>query len=137
MFDLENTPFRHALMFLHSFVQDLSKRPRPTFEEIDYVPTQIVTEYLLKVFGDGILVQGLLFASSLTQGTCVVLDVGNEGCVDVGEGWKDHESLRLGLNPSSIKTVTLRKRLGWAVLRKLLTRDGPSSELPKDHVPKG
>lgn len=138
MFDLERTNLRRSLIFLHSFVKDLSKRPRPTFEEIDYVPTQIVTEYLLKVFGDGTLVQGLLFASSFTQGTCVVLDVGNEACVDTGEGWKDHESLRLGLDPSSIETVTLPKRPGQfgrrivAGLRRL-----PNPFQPKHYVPKG
>jgi hypothetical protein len=35
-----------------------SLRAKPELEEIDYVPTQVVTEYFLKVFGDGGLAGG-------------------------------------------------------------------------------
>jgi hypothetical protein len=110
MFDLERTQTRHALMFLHSFVSDLSKRPRPTFEEVDYVPTQIVTEYLLKVFGGGDIAQGLLFTSSMTRGTNVVLNVPNERCVEMDEGWQENESLRLGLDRATIRKVPIPKQ---------------------------
>jgi RES domain len=109
MFDLAQTQTRHALMFLHSFVTDLSKRPRLTFEEVDYVPTQIVTEYLLKVFGGGGVAHGLLFPSSIARGTNIVLAVPNDRCVEMDEGWRD-ESLRLGLDRNTIETVPLPKQ---------------------------
>ncbi|UQA95890.1 hypothetical protein [Streptomyces halobius] len=40
---------RHQpLLFLHKFADQLSEPARVMYEQIDYVPTQIVTEYLLR-----------------------------------------------------------------------------------------
>src|SRR5947208_1357742 len=43
MFDAERGGLRRQLLFLHRFVKQLSDRARPEYEQIDYVPTQILT----------------------------------------------------------------------------------------------
>jgi hypothetical protein len=35
---------RAVIVFLNRFVEQLSSKARPSFEEIDYAPTQVVTE---------------------------------------------------------------------------------------------
>jgi len=111
MFDLERDRQRRPLLFLHKFVDQLSKPPRATeYEPIDYVPTQIVTEYLLRVFAKGQLITGLLYASVLTNDTSVVLDVSHDQCVDQEPRWEgngEHTGLRLGLVPGSLATQPL------------------------------
>lgn len=107
MFDLARTAERHGLMFLHAFVRELTQRPRHDFAEVDYVPTQIVTEYLLKVYLGGETVEGLLYPSSLTGRACVVLDVENARCVELSDGWQEAEVLLLGLDRKSINIANL------------------------------
>jgi hypothetical protein len=100
IFDLDRSSSRRPLMFLQSFVDDLRARPRPTFEEIDYVPTQVVTEYLLKIFAPGRRVSGLIYPSSMTEGECVALAVDNQRCVEMQPGWAEGENLILGFEGS-------------------------------------
>jgi len=105
MFDLERVYQRRPLLFLHKFVAQLSQPARAQeYEQIDYVPTQIVTEYLLRIFAKGQPVAGLLYPSALTGDTSAVLDVPHDNCVDpAGPGWDD-EKLRLVLVPGSLET---------------------------------
>lgn len=103
MFDLEHAHVRRPLMFLHAFVKHLSEPAREKQEQIDYVPTQVVTEYLLKVFGHGQLVAGLLYKSSLTGDVSAVLDISNDHCVEQVPGWME-QGLSLGLVPNSAET---------------------------------
>lgn len=49
MFDPERGGERRPLLFPHQFVKQLSKPARAQFEDIDYVPTQVMTEYLLRI----------------------------------------------------------------------------------------
>lgn len=71
-----------VVRFLQHFAQDLS---RPVAldgsEHIEYVPTQVATEYLRFALG----VDGIKFDSSLTGGANVVLFVSPDGCCDQGE----------------------------------------------------
>ena len=82
MFDPELGSMRRQIRFLNMFVQQLSDRVEPDHEQIDYVPTQIVTEYLLHVHDGGERVRGLIYESSLADGACVALDVPNAHCID-------------------------------------------------------
>jgi hypothetical protein len=82
MFDPERGRQRRQLLFLHQFVAQLSQPARETYEQIDYVPTQIVTEYLLRIFAKGKLLTGLLYPSALTGATSAVLDIPHDHCVD-------------------------------------------------------
>ncbi|MCQ3809284.1 MAG: RES domain-containing protein [Acidimicrobiia bacterium] len=82
MFDPELGSMRRQIRFLNMFVQQLSDRVEPDHEQIEYVSTQIVTEYLLHVHGGGDRVRGLVYVSSLAEGACVVLDIPNDHCID-------------------------------------------------------
>jgi hypothetical protein len=111
MFDRERGRLRRPLLFLHQFVTQLSEPARAReYEQIDYVPTQIVTEYLLRIFAKGQLVAGLLYASDLTGDASAVLDVPRDRCVDHRPGWEADEEdgrLRLRLVPGSLETQPL------------------------------
>ncbi|MFD4864603.1 HEPN-associated N-terminal domain-containing protein [Streptomyces sp. NPDC058412] len=82
-FDVDRFKERHQILFLANFVKDLAKPIRESYEQIDYVPTQILVEYLLKVHErEGGGVDGLMYTSAVTGKTSVVLDVPNERCID-------------------------------------------------------
>lgn len=103
MFEPEWGGMRRFLLFLHRFREQLSAPARSTYEQIDYVPTQIVTEYLLRIFGDGALVDGLQYASALTGCGSAVLDVPASRCVEQAPGWESGAELRLGLVQGSVQ----------------------------------
>jgi len=107
MFDPEWGSAWRYLRFLNSFTTALSEPARYTYEQIDYVPTQIVTEYLLRIFLGGKGVDGLLYASALTGEVCAVLDVPHDRCVAQTPGWEDGDELRLGLSSGSLLTREL------------------------------
>jgi hypothetical protein len=68
-------PSQDHVIFLRHFVQDICKPVgKNDIPEIEYVPTQLVCEYLAQVFAipDGPL-DGLIFPSSLTTGKNLVL----------------------------------------------------------------
>lgn len=96
--------------FLRSFVHDLAKRATPAWEAVDYVPTQVLTEFFLHVFDDGQHpVAGLIYRSGVTQSRCIVLNVRNEQCVEQDEGWEvdARANLRLGLAPATTGSRTV------------------------------
>jgi hypothetical protein len=95
------------IRFLNSFAAALSEPARDTYEQIDYVPTQIVTEYLLRIYLGGKGVDGLLYASALTGGVCAVLDVPSTQCVEQTPDWDADNKLRLGLAPRALFTREL------------------------------
>ncbi|MEU2113849.1 HEPN-associated N-terminal domain-containing protein [Streptomyces sp. NPDC019507] len=110
LFDLDRAAERRPLMFLRDFAAELSAPARSTFEQIDYVPTQVVTEYLLHVFRPEAPVSGLLYSSSLTSKVAAVLDVPNERCNDPGAeaSGEDDGRLALVLDSASRHTVPVR-----------------------------
>jgi hypothetical protein len=92
--DAETTRRRHELGFLHGFRRDVSGSvKRDGREHIDYVPTQVVAEYLRFVFrnDDGQPVQGVAWESSKLPGTRnVVLFIDASQCVDEGQQGDGH-----------------------------------------------
>lgn len=86
MFDEKRSHLRRPLLFLHRFVEEVSKPARPEWEQLDYVPTQVMTEYLLHIFFDGKAVKGFLYPSAQTGRPSVVLQVPNEDCCDIEPG---------------------------------------------------
>ncbi|WP_346186800.1 RES family NAD+ phosphorylase [Streptomyces osmaniensis] len=50
LFDLDRAVDRRPLAFRRDFTAKLTSPARSTYEQIDYVPTQVVTDYLLHVF---------------------------------------------------------------------------------------
>ncbi|MBJ7002402.1 HEPN-associated N-terminal domain-containing protein [Streptomyces griseofuscus] len=96
IFDTDGAPLRRALMFLHEFVNRLSA-DADGHEHLTYVPTQIVTEYLLRVFDRERPVKGLVYNSAASRdGRCTVLDIPQTHCLDAGSAEPDaHTALRL------------------------------------------
>lgn len=75
-FDETTRHLRPAIGFLRGFIEDLTQAiAKDGREHIDYVPTQIVTEYFRHVFKRlaGGQVNGIIYQSSLKGGTCCVL----------------------------------------------------------------
>ena len=73
---------RRELIFMHQFVKQLSEPTGEGNDQVDYVPTQVVTEFILqRLLGKG-TVDGVIYKSSLGEGSCVALDISNELCVD-------------------------------------------------------
>ncbi len=88
VFDAEALELIHPLRFLHAFARDLVQPiAHDGREHIEYVPTQIVTEYFRRVFrtADGGPIDGLIYRSSRNDGgRALVLFCENEQCVDAG-----------------------------------------------------
>jgi hypothetical protein len=86
--EVETTHRRHELGFLHGFRRDVSGAvKRDGREHIDYVPTQVVAEYLRFVFRDrdGQQIQGVAWESSKLPDTRnVVLFINAGRCLDAG-----------------------------------------------------
>ncbi|MEU0651105.1 HEPN-associated N-terminal domain-containing protein [Streptomyces albogriseolus] len=111
-FDVERFTERHRILFLRDFVKDLTKPIRESYEQIDYVPTQILVEYLLRVHEreEG-HVSGLMYTSAVTGETCIVLDVPNKRCID-----RDDEierfaqgKLHLKMDAASLSTFKIKR----------------------------
>lgn len=76
IFDEDMSALRPGLIFLRKFAEDVA-RPieKDGREHIEYVPTQIVTEYFRRVFtqpGEPAL-DGVVYRSSRADGACCVL----------------------------------------------------------------
>lgn len=119
IFDVAQQQRRYNLVFLHSFAADLAKpiereAGSRTKEHIEYVPTQIVTEYVRRVLRvDGQHLHGIVYRSSRRAGhDCVVLFVDNEGCVEALPGWTADSKAVLALVPGSAARLGSR----WARL---------------------
>lgn len=86
LFDIENLPLRSSVKFLREFTANVSKPiQKDGFEHIEYVPTQIITEYFRMLFPrqHGLPVEGLLYPSAKNKdGTCIALFCTNEHCCD-------------------------------------------------------
>jgi len=102
----DNADERPQWTFLDYFARQL--RQKPVQSDIDYVPTQVVTEFFLRVYGEGDFFDGVMYHSDVTGGDrCVVVDVRNDGCVDIESGWDSCDQLRLGLDVSTVATKRL------------------------------
>lgn len=103
-------------LFLHAFVETVTKpvSEDPARRGVDYVPTQVFTEYVLHAMGGAteprIQVDGILYPSAeVKQGANLVLDVQNEHCVSAASGSAlDGQRLELVLDDGSI-TVAERR----------------------------
>lgn len=86
IFDEKKSKYYDSILFLRDFVADLSaKVERDNREHIEYVPTQIVTEYFRYTFEEGthIAIDGILYPSSKIEGkSACVLFYDMEECKD-------------------------------------------------------
>ena len=106
MFDPDRGHLRREIEFLCKFVDELSKPIDAETAQIEYVPTQIVTEFLLHVFehDEESRTSGLIYRSSIADGDCVAFNIPNERCFDAYED-ADHSEPGLLLIKDSIGTT--------------------------------
>jgi len=117
IFDSADRERRAGAMFLSSFVHDVAGPIlRDGREHIEYVPTQVVTEYFRRIYRtpDGGRLGGMLYRSSRTEaGKCCVLFFEAADCCDIRPGWKtapkslapDEPRWWLGLDEASVERV--------------------------------
>jgi hypothetical protein len=93
IFDAERRHLRPPLRFLHRFgdivSEAVNRPPRSEQESVEYVPTQIVTDYFRNAFAleHDRPVSGLLYRSARNgAGTCCALFVDRDACADAGSG---------------------------------------------------
>jgi hypothetical protein len=84
---IDQFDLRHNLLFLSKFARDVAKPidHDGSSEHIDYVPTQVITEYFRLIYGRGRSgkVDGILYDSARNAGgVCCVLFFGQDDCVD-------------------------------------------------------
>ncbi|MFE7229941.1 HEPN-associated N-terminal domain-containing protein [Streptomyces sp. NPDC057596] len=111
-FDVDRFAERHGILFLRDFIKDLTAPIRESYEQIDYVPTQILTEYLLKVHQrEHGRVSGLMYTSAVTGKTCVVLDVPNKRCIDQDEQIERFadDKLHFKMDAASMTTFKIKR----------------------------
>ncbi len=85
LFDKANRHNRAIARFLKSFIRDLSVPVKPDDSvHVDYIPTQVVTEYLRVIVGRAKSVDGIIYNSVKNPGQkCVVLFVENNEITDL------------------------------------------------------
>jgi hypothetical protein len=62
IFDSENNNRRESIMFLKAFTEDISKHINKSDTSIEYVPTQVITEYIK--FNPKLSVDGIIYPSA-------------------------------------------------------------------------
>ncbi len=87
IFDPDLGHLRREIDFLHRFAAELSKSVDSDDAGLEYVPTQIVTEFLLHVFraDQEPPTRGLIYRSSVADGECIALNIPNHRCLDAPE----------------------------------------------------
>ncbi len=92
LFDSVHRERRSSIRFLHDLVADSSAPiAGDGREHIDYVPTQIIAEYIRHCYKHPIhgSVRGILYKSVKERGkTCCVLFFEQDHCCDCPAGWK-------------------------------------------------
>jgi hypothetical protein len=102
LFDDSKRHLRITAKFLRMFLKDMSVPIRPDdSDHIDYVPTQVVAEFLKHELG----VDGIVYSSVKNPGgKCVALFFGNDDFDEIdpsGDGSRSPDELR-GLKPMSM-----------------------------------
>lgn len=90
-------------LFLSRFVGQISKPTRPDDKEhLDYVPTQVLTEFIRQLSGGRF--DGLRFSSSRGPGICYTFFVSQDDCDEVGQ---EREWTRLSVDPLDVQAYEL------------------------------
>lgn len=101
-FDRARRHQRWMISFLESFVERISEPIEKGRDQVDYVPTQVMTEYLLRIHWGRNEIHGIRYPSAARQGgQCVVLDVSGADCLAF-EDQLDPEKLQMRLLSSGL-----------------------------------
>lgn len=102
LFDPEKRNLRAPIAFLHSFVRDISTPAEPgDVQDLDYVPTQIITEYLrFELPAHCGKIEGVIWRSSKdhTVDACALFSA-NEEFAAVG---REAAETRMVLDPATV-----------------------------------
>jgi hypothetical protein len=109
IFDREKRDDRQPIFFMRDFLRDFTKLvDKNGSEHIEYVPTQIVTEYFRHIYrhNDKESLDGIIYPSSVSKGgkACVLFCTG-KNCTQDEQDKK--EDILLSLCTNSIKTFKL------------------------------
>ena len=108
LFDEDRRSLRPARLFLRDWARDVAAPAKPDdAQRLDYVPTQVIAEYLQHAFPhpDG-PVAGIRWRSAADPAaSSFVLFVPNDRCVAVGPGWDESDDPVLGLVPGTAEHV--------------------------------
>lgn len=107
LFDEDGRYFRDSLRFLNNFVDDFCKPiEREDRAHVDYVPTQIVTEYFRHILILDEKIDGIIYPSSKnSESNCIVIFANSDQCVE-SDGLDINEQI-LKLNMVSEKNFTV------------------------------
>ena len=95
------------IQFLGSFVRRMSEPIRAGRDQVDYVPTQVMTEYLLRVHWGRDEVRGIQYPSAAHDaGVSLVIDVPAEDFLDDGDV-RDTDRLQMELISSQVYSAKL------------------------------
>jgi hypothetical protein len=111
IFDLEKAKFYQAAIFLRSFINSISKKiDKDGREHFEYVPTQVVTEYLRHVLPgkSGIKIDGIKYKSAIDSKECYVIFANDTLCRDANN--LDPKTI-LFLEKGSLETVMVKDLL--------------------------
>ncbi|MBY8873990.1 RES domain-containing protein [Micromonospora sp. PLK6-60] len=95
-FDPELGGARHEIEFLHELIGELRQPVDHQRGHLDYIPTQVFSEYMLHVF-DGADVKGIAWNSvaSLEGRLCFAVNIAHENCIGEEEASTSEPQLRL------------------------------------------
>jgi len=84
LFDEDRRKLREPLRFLCSWYKEITKQMNNEDRiEIEYIPTQIITEYFRYLFKyKGNNIDGIAYDSSVCDGICYILFIDHEQCLD-------------------------------------------------------
>ncbi|MFB9929976.1 RES domain-containing protein [Amycolatopsis halotolerans] len=108
------TPERYDLTFLRQFARDLAQPiALDGREHTEYVPTQVITEYLR--FVSTTKVDGILYPSAQTDGVCCVFFCNSDQCLVPGQEPDRFAEPWLTLHPETVRAVRIIAAPGPAV----------------------
>ncbi len=104
LFDVVGKRQRPWRLFLTGFAADVSQPASPGGAAVDYVPTQVFTEYVRHVLGGSDPVRGIRYRSAIRpEGVSWVLFVDAGGCTEASPAWEADPRHWLGLDRSSLQ----------------------------------
>jgi len=114
VFDQQHYHQRPAIRFLNHFLSDVAKHvEKDGREHIEYVPTQVVTEYFRRVFRDsyGELLRGIIYPSSRHEGgKSYVLFFVSENFTQDDRNEESSDEKWLSMLTTSVRRIDLRGR---------------------------
>jgi hypothetical protein len=110
IFDEENNKYCASIRFLKRFIENVSQPLKTgTSEHIEYVPTQVVTEYFRYIFPQkfNIQIDGIQYNSSKNKKKCYVLFFDEDDATQRGSQYQQDKALCL--NRQTLNTHGIRK----------------------------